>query len=899
MVQIYQDNILNQYDNVTYNWTIHMMRPEDVNLYNEAIGLGRTKIIAQSGVESEINITSVEHNMKMAHNKTMPDREAVGNVFSFTLTEPQGATLYTRIYEAARQLNIINHLKACYLLELKFLGYDTQGNPIDSIVTPYYYACTLTGLDFNYADGGTSYRGDFIETTQDAFKSLVLSIKEDIQISASDYGTYISELERIVNEQEQKQVVTSMARDLWHTYKFGYGEGAEDWASWGFDTGSGSKPNTDKLGSVSITGSGNLTFTIKRGALLNDLMILGLMQTKEFRRLPTAENGFHKQSPNDDEADAPTFADLSKWFTFDTKTTYDVYDSTARDFAKIFDIKIQAIITPELHHDVVSYDKLIKSESLQKERLKNLIRKGLLKKRFDYYYTGLNTEVMSLDIYLNTTYYQIQALNQGAGKFIANTQAGEGGPGTEFSRTKSDFGKLSKQIQAAKDEIAKLQREIEGLQKAPIDSTSPTVELHSRSLKIENNKEAIKKQQELVKQLEIEQEKLIPVLQELTKNEQARRRLEQGDVDKITGAKYLTQRDLVGRQNTNRETHPLTHSTQNINSKATNGPDEGDTSGAVYLGAVELNLNTLGDLVQQTIMIRGDPYWLGRPKSRKAKLTGQADYQTGGVSYFLNLNFPTYPDENTGLMNIPEANYGIVGMYRVFEVTANYSEGQFTMTLNSFRDINTNVGLVWDYLSTGEVDLEPAKKGEPLKLPEDQGEGDQEGNELEDLTGPELIEEGLTTGDVTNPTVTEAQLTNGATRNKPIKPKLKNILQSAAEATGLNVVVFSGGMDTQLTGTTRHLDGGAADIRLFTADGTQLTLDNSDHLPLVQNFLKKAKDFGATGIGAGNGYMGNDGFHIDIAKELGNTGPNSTPYWGGPQARAHLAEQWLKDIMLG
>ena len=43
-VQFYEDNVLNQYDNVTYNWTIYMVRPEDANLYDDNIRGNRVKI---------------------------------------------------------------------------------------------------------------------------------------------------------------------------------------------------------------------------------------------------------------------------------------------------------------------------------------------------------------------------------------------------------------------------------------------------------------------------------------------------------------------------------------------------------------------------------------------------------------------------------------------------------------------------------------------------------------------------------------------------------------------------------------------------------------------------------------------------------------------------------------
>ncbi len=895
MTQFYEDNVLNKWDNVTYNWTMYMIRPDDVRLYDGVKATNRVKIIAQSGVESEINIASVTHDMQLSFNKTNPDRESVGNIFTIQLTEPMGASLYTRIYKASQDLGIPNHLKACYLLELRFIGYDVDGQPVDNITEPFHYVTNMTALDFQYSEGATNYRADLVETTQDAFKRLILHIKEDINITASTYGEFLENLEKTINDQEQKQVVLSTAKSLPHQYKLGLGDRAQDWASWGFGTGSGSNGETKDLSSVSITGEGTLVFNVKQGTSVSDLMIMGLMQTDKFRRLPTDEGGFHKENADDPEAKAETFADISKWFAFDTEVTYANYDIISRDYARDITYNIFAIAVPELHHDVVAYEKLLRSNPTQLKRLKNIINKNLLKKRFDYTFTGLNTEVLGLDVYLNNTYYQIQALNQGGGRFAGQAFEGQGGPDNEYNRIRGSVQDLKRKIQAAENQLSSINQQLENIKAGEIQGPeSRSVDLIVKKVQsLEAQKQQLEsniRQDEAA--LDVLVEKAIPL-------QQAERNRVNPNVNSITGGRYLTQSELLKINPGDEEKiYPLTHDITNITSKATNGPDEKDTSGAVYLGAVELNLNSLGDLAQQQINIKGDPYWLGRPKSRKATQFG-ANYTRGGVSYFLNLNFPSYPDPDSGLMQIPEANYGIVGVYRVYHVIATYAEGQFTMTLESFRDTNTNVGMMWKYLSTGDIDLSDVKKDEPLKLAEDQGEGDQEGNEQAGNSGPELIEEGLASGDVSSPNVTEAQLTNGAVRNKPIKAKLKNILQQAAVATGLNVEVFSGGQDSQLAGTKRHNDGTAADVRLKTADGTTLTLDNPDHVGLIQNFLKKSKDFGATGIGAGNNYMDNDGFHIDIAKEFGNVGPNGNSYWGGKEARSHLAPQFLVDIMTG
>ena len=903
-LSFYKENVLNRFDNVTYNWTMYMIRPEDVGQVDDIIRTNRVKIIAQSGVESEINIVSVEHDMKLAFNKQQQDRESLANVFSFQLSEPLGATLYTRIFKAAKDLGLPNHLKACYLLELRFLGYEENGTPVENITSPYYWTTVMTGLDFQYNEGATTYRADLIETSQEGFKKLALYMNKAVQVSGTTFGEYLSNLQEMINEQEKLKVINSTARKYPHNYTFGFGDRATEWADWSFDVASGDNPLT----SVSITGEGALTFNIKKGTSISDLILLGLYQTKNFRKLPTGEGGFHKDNPNDPVAKAKTFGDLSSWFAFETECKYRIYDVIANDYAKDFTINIQRIIAQEVHHDVISYQKVLADRDVQQQRIRNMATNDMLVKRFDYYHTGVNTEVLSLDVYLNQAYYQIQALNQGAGKFVGQNFAGSGSPNNEYNIKSSELENINQELRNIQDELISLENRRktfhENLKTAPPPGQLSPDQVTAKVSEFDNQKkDLLERQKQLEKTKGEVEQSLIPLLDQ----EEARERLQQGE-NVITGGRYLTQSELIGSNPEQRESHPLTHDVTNINSKATNGPDQDDTSGAVYLGAVELNLNSLGDLVSQRISIRGDPYWLGRPRRRKSH--PGAHYEQGGVTYFLNLNFPTYPDEQDGFMKIPESNYGIVGLYKVVSVVARYQDGQFTMDLDAFRDINTNLGLVWEEISTGLIDIEPTKKQEPLKLPEDQGEGDgEEGTEKDSTTGPDLIEEGIVDGDVTNPNVIEAQIGSSSTiRNQAIKPELKNILASAANKSGLNVVVYSGGQPAKgsggrRTGTRRHDNGAAADIRLQDASGRTLSLDNPRDVPLIQNFLREAKNAGATGIGAGNGYMGNNGFHVDIAAKFGQA-PGGSAYWGGlPDAsgriRAKNAPQFLKDIMTG
>lgn len=132
----------------------------------------------------------------------------------------------------------------------------------------------------------------------------------------------------------------------------------------------------------------------------------------------------------------------------------------------------------------------------------------------------------------------------------------------------------------------------------------------------------------------------------------------------------------------------------------------------------------------------------------------------------------------------------------------------------------------------------------------------------------------------------------GAIRNKVIVSELENILIQAAKNTGLSVRIFSGGMTPyRRVGTDRHLNGYAADVWLYNSEGKQLTVNHQD----FRDFAKAAKNAGATGIGAGIGYMAAVGLHIDIS--AGNTIPaDSVTYWGAGGRKAN-APQWLINIM--
>lgn len=129
-----------------------------------------------------------------------------------------------------------------------------------------------------------------------------------------------------------------------------------------------------------------------------------------------------------------------------------------------------------------------------------------------------------------------------------------------------------------------------------------------------------------------------------------------------------------------------------------------------------------------------------------------------------------------------------------------------------------------------------------------------------------------------------------AGRNLPLSDDLIKRLAYLQDL-GVEAEVFSGGVGENagaLSRSGRHVHGGAGDMR-FHKDGRQLDWANPDDLPIYQEIVKRGKQNGITGWGAGDGYMSAGTVHVG----MGNPG-----VWG-KNGKSENAAGWLKAAYNG
>ena len=127
----------------------------------------------------------------------------------------------------------------------------------------------------------------------------------------------------------------------------------------------------------------------------------------------------------------------------------------------------------------------------------------------------------------------------------------------------------------------------------------------------------------------------------------------------------------------------------------------------------------------------------------------------------------------------------------------------------------------------------------------------------------------------------------GAKRNRPLDPKLVGSLGFLQDM-GIEMEVFSGGQVTaqeaaqgmgSRTGSVRHDHGGAGDA-FFYKDGRKLDWANENDLPIFQEIVKRARERGVTGFGAGDGYMQPGSMHIGFPL-ISAVSKQRLPVWSG------------------
>ena len=384
---VFYPNSLDAFDNATYNFTLYMISPTDMKKRNYSAN-GK-KIIAQSGVTQDMTIDNIE----VASQPSINSRNGSGcsTLLNFTITEPMGASLFDKLNKFASELKIKNYHTALYFLELKFIGYETNGDYGGGLArNTWIWPTIITQINTTVNGSGSTYEIEASISGDIAYTDTFGTLKEAMSVQASNVGEALKSIgDQLKARQMAYQESYVGIPDEWI---FEYEGNIDKYAI----VPSTKSTSSSKMGSYSEKDpKGNTNVQFGDGTSITRMIESLIMSTEEFQK--KAKNSGKADGRAKEEEQNPS--KFSTLFRVYTDIILGEFDPVRGDYSKkmFYYIKEYDMISlAQEPEDIakVSENNMSKIEAVDR-----------IRKRYDYIFTGLNTQVLDIDLDFKFAFY--------------------------------------------------------------------------------------------------------------------------------------------------------------------------------------------------------------------------------------------------------------------------------------------------------------------------------------------------------------------------------------------------------------------------------------------------------------------------------------------------------------
>jgi hypothetical protein len=735
----YKDNPLNDFANYTYHVKFSLIdydRAFKVKATDNLSALNQI-VIAESGATAGFNIAKFS-----IHNTVSPDFKTQNQnimTWKMTITEPYGLTLSDYIIAAGRELNIRNTDRFPFFIELWFTGYDEAGDIVQPNITRKIWRVVMLDMSLSGSHIGTTYElhgvadNNLGSANQFAMTAATIQI-DDIKTVEVAIAKLTESLNKTSKDAENKNKGSN-------TYKI---EIPDEMMKWNIVP-----PNSDKdvsrLGSFfseKSSKNGN-SIPINRGQDVGNYIMYMLGKCKEADSFIRGINGIGSTSSLENNG-------LGRVVQIYTEVEFGNYNIMTNDYDKIITFRLVPYYTTRIVSDP-NQAKKMGQIGIQKDKISFLSQNNLLKKKYDYMYTGLNTEVLKFDIQVNKFWAIALSPNLNSSDYSQWSVGAILSSDTIGFRGNRGYGEVYKaadevmaQFKALSDQRDKLSdRGRAVLDKILKDSGAGSVldsyaKLASTAGKLSPNELAsalkgITSDMQKITKLDILTTPAIPrfdgnegdIIKAIAGSSAnllssglaplgtaATNLLASNPANDYRGGKYLEDiKDIVESDdplkvafftdNEPRIQNGTTGGSVSKNQASAVAAGGTSPSGAGLFGQILSNLyDSGGQMANIDLEIRGDPWWIGMTNIEeneyaRSRLSNTETTENNEFATFLNgenlfmLRFRTGSNysEETGLMTFNSTSDYFNGLYFVREVENTFENGKFTQTLKASKEL--------------------------------------------------------------------------------------------------------------------------------------------------------------------------------------------------------------------
>jgi hypothetical protein len=408
-----EENILDSYSNATYHFRLYMMGKRATINRDFSQSNRERVVIAESGV-SVIDIDDVE--IKTLGSLSKEAGVGVATNISFTLREPFGASLLDQIQRAGYFLGIENFQKFPLYLELSFRArkpdYDGETNnaepdhPLRGLV--WTWPIQLTNMAMNVTSGGSVYSMEAVAYSDHAYSNQSSDLEQIKNITTKTVGDFFTQLQQELNNIEKQKAETS-GYNAFDTYQFYIDKTVFNEPI---------VPATDaELQNRSATydrDDGTMTFSFQPGISIEKIIYNVLSLTKYFQNeikgTEDPDNPGVGSGGNEE-------AIYQKLWRVIADADVTEYDSVRDDYARslkymIIPYDMTTVLTPAA----------ISNTASDQEKVDSYRSKGLIKKVYNYIYTGLNDQVFDFELNFNFNWFAALPIQGGISTQVARAE---------------------------------------------------------------------------------------------------------------------------------------------------------------------------------------------------------------------------------------------------------------------------------------------------------------------------------------------------------------------------------------------------------------------------------------------------------------------------------------------
>ena len=689
----FKDNAINDYDNITYHWRFFMTGDTEVVNSNTTLTNGDLQMFYEK-LQKFDQVTIAESGVTTFSIDEVVMDATVGTDFQtestrFTsiemkVTEPNGVNFLDSLRNAALELGVRNYQKCFYYLELTFKGYNQDGSvnlkPFDGMVPNnghWIWTVKINDIDVNLSAGGGSYNLKMVPLTDTLLTGTYNIIPSAVHPSGSTVGAMMDSLcEKLTN------LWFNIKGDKIITYKAKFHPVADLLTAEEVRAMSVAPADQDLNPIQGFDFDANTnTASFAQGFTISRALDAIMTACEQAQKLATDElidsgNGAYRQSilwRIEPEVHCPDYDPLYNEYYHDI--TLHVYGF--RNHA--------AVLTPQ--------DRL-SNETAQKNILADMARRGFLPKKYEYLFTGVNSEVIDMDLAFNLKWQALlpslasNTQEQAASQSRVDPKAAPAAvrPDANAARAQAETQTAQEVAQGQSsraDDAVKLEQDLEAAKKelAAANTEENQAKVAEAQAKYNAAKGALDQGRQVTQAKR----------QQLQANRPAS--LPQTNFGRTFG-EDLNQNQSAYNLGSARENEafPITVTTFTPTTSETVGlPGQFHNGKSVY-GAV-LN-QVYGPMASQyftiALTVKGDPFWIGAGSFEEAILryTDEFDerrpnYPAGANCFLFRMKYPLGQDESGQI--ILNDNETITGIYQVNKVQHRFVDGKFTQVLTANR----------------------------------------------------------------------------------------------------------------------------------------------------------------------------------------------------------------------